>query len=94
MKTCFHKKCGVFEACKKVKDFFDTLKSRPKSALFVIALYAVLKIKSDLFLDVLAVVVFNKGIVYFFDELHVRVGHVCQKQQPSSMMKAAAFGTP
>ena len=26
MKTCFHKKCGVFEACKKVKDFFDTLK--------------------------------------------------------------------
>ena len=25
MKTCFHKKCGVFEACKKVKDFFDTL---------------------------------------------------------------------
>ena len=27
MKTCFHKKCGVFEACKKVKDFFDTLTS-------------------------------------------------------------------
>jgi len=26
MKTCFHKKCGVFEACKKVKDFFDTLR--------------------------------------------------------------------
>jgi len=26
VKTCFHKKCGVFEACKKVKDFFDTLK--------------------------------------------------------------------
>jgi hypothetical protein len=25
VKTCFHKKCGVFEACKKVKDFFDTL---------------------------------------------------------------------
>ena len=28
MKTCFHKKCGVFEACKKVKDFFDTLRER------------------------------------------------------------------
>ena len=27
MKTCFHKKCGVFEACTKVKDFFDTLKA-------------------------------------------------------------------
>jgi len=26
VKTCFHKKCGVFAACKKVKDFFDTLK--------------------------------------------------------------------
>ena len=26
VKTCFHKKCGVFEACKKVKDFFDTLR--------------------------------------------------------------------
>ena len=26
MKTCFHKKCGVFAACKKVKDFFDTLR--------------------------------------------------------------------
>ena len=25
VKTCFHKKCGVFEACKKVTDFFDTL---------------------------------------------------------------------
>ena len=25
VKTCFHKKCDVFEACKKVKDFFDTL---------------------------------------------------------------------
>jgi len=25
VKTCFHKKCGVFAACKKVKDFFDTL---------------------------------------------------------------------
>ena len=45
------------------------------------ALYAVLRIGSDLFLDVLAVVVFNKGVVYFFDELHVRIGHVCQKQQ-------------
>ena len=27
VKTCFHKKCGVFEACKKVKDFFDTLRA-------------------------------------------------------------------
>ena len=26
VKTCFHKKCGVFEACKKVTDFFNTLK--------------------------------------------------------------------
>ena len=26
MKIYFHKKCGVFEACKKVTDFFDTLK--------------------------------------------------------------------
>jgi hypothetical protein len=26
VKTCFHKKCGVFEAYKKVTDFFDTLK--------------------------------------------------------------------
>jgi hypothetical protein len=29
VKTCFHKKCGVFEACKKVKDFFDTLRAHP-----------------------------------------------------------------
>ena len=65
-----------FALCRKTNK-----KSRPKSALFVIALYAVLKIKSDLCLDVFAVVVFNKGIVYFFDELHVRVGHICQKQQ-------------
>ena len=27
VKTCFHKKCGVFSACKKVTDFFDTLKT-------------------------------------------------------------------
>lgn len=47
----------------------------------IMALYAVLRIGSDLFIDVLAVVVFNKGVVYFFDELHVRIGHVCQKQQ-------------
>ena len=51
------------------------------STLFIMALYAVLRIGSDLFIDVLAVVVFNKGVVYFFDELHVRIGHVCQKQQ-------------
>ena len=25
VKIYFHKKCGVFEACKKVTDFFDTL---------------------------------------------------------------------
>ncbi len=31
VKTCFHKKCGVFEACKKVKDFFDTLRHLLKS---------------------------------------------------------------
>ena len=26
VKRKLHKKCGVFEACKKVTDFFDTLK--------------------------------------------------------------------
>ena len=26
VKSGFHEKCGVFEACKKVADFFDTLK--------------------------------------------------------------------
>ena len=26
VKRKLHKKCGVFEACKKVADFFDTLK--------------------------------------------------------------------
>ena len=26
VKIYFHKKCGVFEACKKVPDFFDTLR--------------------------------------------------------------------
>ena len=26
VKIYLHKKCGVFEACKKVTDFFDTLK--------------------------------------------------------------------
>ena len=26
VKIYFHKKCGVFETCKKVTDFFDTLK--------------------------------------------------------------------
>ena len=30
MKIYFYKKCGVFEACKKVYDFFDTL--RPGAA--------------------------------------------------------------
>jgi hypothetical protein len=35
VKTCFHKKCGVFEACKKVKDFFDTLRVQTLSALFL-----------------------------------------------------------
>jgi len=34
MKTCFHKKCGVFEACKKVKDFFDTLNAALTSGIF------------------------------------------------------------
>ena len=26
VKSAFHEKCGVCEACKKVSDFFDTLK--------------------------------------------------------------------
>jgi hypothetical protein len=34
VKTCFHKKCGVFEACKKVKDFFDTLTAPHGDAAF------------------------------------------------------------
>jgi len=34
VKTCFHKKCGVFEACKKVKDFFDTLEACRGKLLF------------------------------------------------------------
>ena len=38
VKIYFHKKCGVFEACKKVTDFFDTLKKSEEVnflALFV-----------------------------------------------------------
>ena len=37
MKIYFHKKCGVFVACKKVTDFFETLKkSRPKDGIFAV----------------------------------------------------------
>ena len=43
VKTCFHKKCGVFEACKKVKDFFDTLRpSASRMAELLFENYAVL----------------------------------------------------
>jgi hypothetical protein len=34
MKIYFYKKCGVFEACKKVKDFFDTLNAALTSGIF------------------------------------------------------------
>ena len=43
VKTCFHKKCGVFAACKKVKDFFDTLRpSASRMAELLFENYAVL----------------------------------------------------
>ena len=35
VKIYFHKKCGVFEACKKVTDFFDTLKNRRLASGFL-----------------------------------------------------------
>ena len=41
VKIYFHKKCGVFEACKKVTDFFDTLQKshrRPVGFLMLIML--------------------------------------------------------
>ena len=47
VKTCFHKKCGVFEACKKVKDFFDTLKY-PRTESSDILFYAIfIRLKDD-----------------------------------------------
>ena len=41
VKIYFHKKCGVFEACKKVTDFFDKLKNSAGFFLpsFYIGLY-------------------------------------------------------
>ena len=36
MKIYFHKKCGVFSVCKKVTDFFDTLKKVPSVGDFLL----------------------------------------------------------
>ena len=41
VKRKLHKKCGVFEACKKVTDFFDTLKKSEE--LDFLALFVSLK---------------------------------------------------
>ena len=41
VKRKLHKKCGVFEACKKVIDFFDTLKKSEE--LDFLALFVSLK---------------------------------------------------